>query len=145
MKRILVAVDGSEISMGAANFAADIARSMGCALQLACAIELTISYGEYTTGEVLAELDADKRTKANGVLAHAHAMLSLRGIAAETISLHSPAADAIAELAKGEVDLVVVGHRSRNLVKRALLGSVADRLVQICPKPVLVFRFPIAG
>ena len=34
----------------------------------------------------------------------------------------------------------VVGHRGRNAVARALLGSVADRLVQICPKPVLVVR-----
>jgi nucleotide-binding universal stress UspA family protein len=36
--------------------------------------------------------------------------------------------------------MVVVGHRGRNAVARALLGSVADRLVQISPKPVLVVR-----
>jgi len=30
--------------------------------------------------------------------------------------------------------------RGRNAVARALLGSVADELVQISPKPVLVVR-----
>jgi len=37
-----------------------------------------------------------------------------------------------------DVDLVVVGHRGRGALARLLLGSVADRLVQICPKPVLI-------
>ena len=50
-------------------------------------------------------------------------------------------AEALAELAKEpDIDLVVVGHRGRSAVTRALLGSVADRLVQISPKPVLVVR-----
>jgi nucleotide-binding universal stress UspA family protein len=38
------------------------------------------------------------------------------------------------------VQLVAVGHRGRGAIRRALLGSVADALVQICPKPVLVAR-----
>lgn len=50
-------------------------------------------------------------------------------------------AEALAELAREpDVDLVVVGHRGRSAMARALLGSVADRLVQISPKPVLVVR-----
>jgi len=44
-------------------------------------------------------------------------------------------------MAKGhDVDLVVAGHRSRGALARLVLGSVADRLVQISPKPVLVGR-----
>ncbi len=40
----------------------------------------------------------------------------------------------------GGFDVVVVGHRGRGAVRRALLGSVADRLVQISNRPVLVVR-----
>ena len=40
----------------------------------------------------------------------------------------------------GDVEMVVVGHRGRGAIKRMLLGSVADRLVQICPKPGLIVR-----
>ena len=50
-----------------------------------------------------------------------------------------PAAATLSRVAKGgDVDLVVVGHRARGALARLLVGSVADRLVQICPKPVLV-------
>jgi nucleotide-binding universal stress UspA family protein len=36
--------------------------------------------------------------------------------------------------------LIVVGHRGRGAIQRALLGSVANRLVQSSPVPVLVVR-----
>jgi len=63
------------------------------------------------------------------------------GRAAETIVEKGAPAETLAALAAaGDVDLVVVGHRGRNAVARALMGSVADRLVQICSKPVLVVR-----
>jgi nucleotide-binding universal stress UspA family protein len=52
-----------------------------------------------------------------------------------------PAAEALAELAQApDIQMVVVGHHGRGAVKRLLLGSVAQRLVQISPKPVLVVR-----
>ena len=35
-------------------------------------------------------------------------------------------------------DLVVIGSRGRNSFARVFLGSIADRLVHICTRPVLV-------
>jgi nucleotide-binding universal stress UspA family protein len=59
----------------------------------------------------------------------------------QTELLVGTAADMLAERAtEDDVDLVVVGHRGRNAVARVLLGSVADRLMQICAKSVLVVR-----
>ena len=50
-------------------------------------------------------------------------------------------AETLSELAaSGDMLMVVVGHRGRNAAARLLLGSVADRLVQISPKPVVVVR-----
>jgi len=37
-----------------------------------------------------------------------------------------------------DVSLVVVGSRGQGAVARVLLGSVSDRLVHVCPKPILV-------
>jgi nucleotide-binding universal stress UspA family protein len=59
----------------------------------------------------------------------------------ETSLLEGRTAEALAEEAKrDDIRMVIVGHRGRGAAARVLLGSVADRLVQICPKPVLVVR-----
>ena len=58
-----------------------------------------------------------------------------------TLELEGPVAESIAKVAEDDgYDLVIVGSRGRNAVARLFLGSVADRLVHICQKPVLVVR-----
>ena len=58
-----------------------------------------------------------------------------------TLELEGPIAERVAETAEQDgFDLVVVGSRGRNAVARVFLGSVADRLVHICKKSVLVAR-----
>ena len=49
----------------------------------------------------------------------------------------------IVDLATDErADLVVIGTHGRGSVERALLGSVADRVVRMAPCPVLTVREP---
>jgi nucleotide-binding universal stress UspA family protein len=57
----------------------------------------------------------------------------------DTKVLSGPPAETISEAAAApDVDLVVAGSRGQGAVARALLGSVTDRLVHVCPKPILV-------
>lgn len=52
--------------------------------------------------------------------------------------LHGEPAAAISKAAEAEdVDLVIVGTRTRGALARTLLGSVADTLLRACPKPVM--------
>jgi len=61
------------------------------------------------------------------------------GLEASTSVLFGPPAECIAEEAAApDVGLVVVGSRGHGAVARVFLGSVSDRLVHICSKPVLV-------
>jgi nucleotide-binding universal stress UspA family protein len=39
-------------------------------------------------------------------------------------------------------DVVVIASRGRSGITRALLGSVADKLLRTCRRPVLVLRPP---
>lgn len=48
-----------------------------------------------------------------------------------------PASALIAELERGDHDLVVVGTRGQSGLKHLLLGSVAEKLVRLSPVPVL--------
>jgi nucleotide-binding universal stress UspA family protein len=61
------------------------------------------------------------------------------GLSVTTAVLSGPVAETLAEAALADgIEFVVVGHRDRSAVTRALLGSVADRLAQISPKPLLL-------
>lgn len=141
MKRILVGVDGSKESRDAVKLAAELARATGSLLVVASVI-VPASPVEGAP-EVIARAKAQEvrdRQEAR-VLVQEIAASAGDGVKVETAIAEGSPAVALADLARaGDVELVVVGHRGRNAVARALLGSVADRLVQISPKPVLVVR-----
>lgn len=52
----------------------------------------------------------------------------------------SPAEELARRAERDDVEMVVIGSRGRRVVARLLLGSVADRLAHISPKPVLIHR-----
>ena len=139
MKRILVGVDGSLESRAAADYAADLARQMNAQITLAYILPVPVPLAPDGYLESLAAWEQAEREYGQSLLRELAARLS--GITVETLSPAGPPAETLADLAKaGNVDLIVVGHRGRGAVTRLLLGSVADRLVQISPKPVLVVR-----
>lgn len=141
MKRILVGVDGSKESREAAKFAADIARTTQAQLVIASAVPGVASTESSPELVALAEERAQReREQANAMVKEIAASLG-KGLAIETQVITGAPAITLADQARaGDVEMVVVGHRGRNAVARALLGSVADRLVQISSKPVLVVR-----
>lgn len=57
------------------------------------------------------------------------------------VCLRGGPGESLAELAEsGNFDLVVVGSKGRGAVSRMLVGSITDRLVHICKRPVMVVR-----
>lgn len=140
MKRIMVAVDGSEPSLHAASMAAQLARATGAMLILAHA-RVPVAYPAEVAWVPSPELEQAQERQAHEILKHTAESLAGPGVQVTALVLHGGAAEAIAEAATREgADLVVVGSRGRGAVARMLLGSVADRLVHICHKPVLVVR-----
>jgi len=64
-----------------------------------------------------------------------------RSITTRTVMRRGPAATQIVELASEErADLIILGTHGRGGVTRALLGSVADRVIRTAPCPVLTVR-----
>jgi len=51
-----------------------------------------------------------------------------------------PADELLAAMERPEAQLLVVGIRHRNPVGKLLLGSVAQKLILECPKPVLAVK-----
>ncbi len=138
MRRILVAVDGSDPSQKAAQLAADIAARFGAKLTLAYVVpRLLLPPDVY--GLTLADVEREHRAYAEKLVADALVRLGEPGVATDTQVLFGSPAETLADAAlAADVDLVVVGSRGRGAVARTLLGSVSDRIVHISPKPVLV-------
>ena len=141
MKRILVGVDGSKESRQAADYAAELAQAMGSQLVIVSVAYVPVALGAPELVERTSEWQEEEKLHAAAVAKETGAAVARRGVAIETIVQSGPPAETLADLANaGEVDLVVVGHRGRGAITRLLMGSVADRLVQISPKPVLIVR-----
>jgi nucleotide-binding universal stress UspA family protein len=140
MKRILVAVDGSESSLKAARMAADVALRFGSKLTL-CHVVPKLLLPPDVYGLTIAEVEKEHRAYADRLLETAVATLDEPGIDISTTVLYGSPAEAIAEeAAVADVGLVVIGSRGHGAVARMFLGSVSDRIVHISPKPVLVVR-----
>ncbi len=139
MARILVGIDGSDAAMGAARLAARLAHRLGDGLTLACVVPPTTPDGALPAFLDAQRLWQEQFAYAGQLLQKCAAELAQPGLKIETQPLAGHAAAALEELSTDpEVELVVIGSHGLNPVERALLGSVASRLMRTCPKPVVV-------
>jgi len=137
MKTFLVGVDGSPESKAAAELAARLARPQGAKLLLVFCVP-RLAGAE--PGVIRPNLEIETRF-GKQILRELTARCAAFGVPIETLVVEgSPAATLAKAASELNADLVVVGHRGRGAVQRLLLGSVADRLTQISPKPLLVVR-----
>jgi nucleotide-binding universal stress UspA family protein len=138
MKRILVAVDGSDSAHKAARMASDIAQRFGAKLTL-CHVVPKLLLPPDVYGLTIAEVEKEHRTYAERLLEGEVGKLGELGVEVSTLVLYGSPAEAIAEAgAADDVGLIAVGSRGHGAVARVFLGSVSDRLVHISSKPVLV-------
>jgi nucleotide-binding universal stress UspA family protein len=141
MKRILVGVDGSKESLQAAVLAANLAHQTNRTLELAHVLPDAVAAPPEAFSAELAIWRQDIAEEGNRLLKEVRDRVDRPETESRTLVESSRPAEALAELAnEPDIDIVVVGHRGRSAVSRVLLGSVADRLVQISPRPVLVAR-----
>jgi len=136
MKHLIVAVDGSEPSLKGARTALEYAKPFGAKVTFVYVVAPTVMPGDAPWAP-LDELHQAELARGQQVLGRA--VEALGSPAVGCVVKLGPPAETIAELADVQgADMVVVGSRGLGAVKRLLVGSVADRLVHICQRPVLV-------
>jgi nucleotide-binding universal stress UspA family protein len=135
-------VDLSEPSREALDEAADLARRTGAELDLVFVVvpppQLATDMLVAPAGAAQAVAEEEARTLARW-RADAEARVD------HPVSTHQPlASDPAAEIVRHarehHADLVVVGTHGRTGLRRAVMGSVAERVVRSAPCPVLVAR-----
>jgi nucleotide-binding universal stress UspA family protein len=143
--RILAAVDGSDTSDLALREAIELAKDQHSALRLVHVVDLTPAY---TTVNALYANDYEKALQAAGqkVITDCSATAREAGIEFDTklIVIDRPGQriyDAIDEEAtRWPAALIVIGTHGRRGFRRLLLGSIAEGLIRVASKPVLLIR-----
>jgi len=138
MNKLLVAVDGSEPSIRAARFAAELAKGQSAQLTLVYVVApFPIVPGDLPVG--VDELNQSMEKFGQKVLREAQDALGGGTLKVDARLLHGHPATEIDALAKQEgYGLIAVGSRGGGGLARLLLGSVADRLVRTAETPVVV-------
>lgn len=140
MRRMLVAVDGSEMSERVLAVVRDLASSTGAEVELIHVAPPDPDFVGYEVGpESVRNAVAHERREEHRDVQELARTLREGGIAAKGVLVQGPIAEAIVERAERlEADLIVVGSHRRGRVARAVLGSVSEAVVRASTRPVLV-------
>ncbi|MFZ5875656.1 MAG: universal stress protein [Nitrospirota bacterium] len=139
VKTILVPTDFSEGSLAAMRYAAGLAELLDARLVFLHVVEPP-AYGVELTG-THPGIAPNVTKKVAEMLHDWVAQVAARGARVEWhIELGSAFAEILAAASRYGADLIVMGTHGRTGLSHALLGSVAARVVQHAPCPVLTFR-----
>ena len=140
IQKILIPTDGSDYSIRAAEYGIAIAKMLDAQIMVVYVID----------GVVLDQIfKIDDRKEAEGELKrdgqrYINYVLSLaqqEGVKASSVLAKGRPFEQIVHLAKGlKMDLIVMGTYGRRGAERILMGSVAERVIEYSPCPVLVVK-----
>jgi len=137
---ILVPTDGSNTSVQAGRLAIQMAALHRSRLTLVYVLDSTIA--DEIAGVTAKKLDAvkqDLEAKGKSYLDYLVRLARASGVQAEQVIRHGTPYGEIANLARErDVDLVVIGRVGCRGARCALVGSVAERVIEYAHCPVLV-------
>ena len=139
VKRILVATDFGESSARAVALAVELANALGATLTLIHVVDDYPQYG-YTI-EVPVDILSGIESAAEAALSKELAKIARDVPLARAKLATGTPSEAILAFAKADgSDLLVAGTHGHRGIARLFLGSVAEKLVRLCPCPVLTVR-----
>lgn len=143
LHKILVAVDFTETSDLAVEHAIALAKRSGGSVVLMHAYEMPI-YG-FPDGALIASGDVAARISdaAQSALDALVAKYVGEGVELRGLLRNGPPWEEANSVAESEkADLIVIGTHGRKGLARALLGSVAEKIIRTANHPVLTIRGP---
>ena len=136
--KILVATDGSEGSMKAVNRALEMAQTEGAQVTL-----MSVSYYAKDDFDDMPPNIQDKlESQAAAALKKSKAVFDAKGVKAEMVleAGVSPANNIIKRAEEGKFDLILMGSTGKTGLARAVMGSVAAKVVANAPCSVSIRR-----
>jgi len=139
---ILAPIDGSDTSVSVARTAIRIARALGAEL---CFLYVVDARGlkdmARFSGRDKEDVQRDLTAKGHSYLGYAGHLASLAGQEAATaLRVGVPQEEITAEARERGADLIVIGRVGQRGPRRVMIGSVAERVIEYAPCPVLVVQ-----
>jgi len=150
---ILVAVDGSEHSKKALNYALDLVEKFDGKITLTHVYASVLPLGpplDTVSGPALtppasavvaAKIAENEKQMGKRILDEAERVAKEGGISVDKVLREGDAVREIVAVAQeGKFDLIVMGHRGMSKLKEFLLGSVSEGVSHKAPCPVLIVK-----
>lgn len=141
VSHILVPVDFSDATDRVVEWAAHLAEEHASRLTLLHAYHLPVEFQHLEGAALPDDFWASVRKEAEGKLEALAAPLRARGLDVSSAACDGYAATVIVDEAQHlEADLIVIGTHGLSGLQHLLLGSIAERVVQKAPCPVLTVK-----
>ncbi|WP_049985719.1 universal stress protein [Halobellus rufus] len=134
---VLLPTDGSDGTERVAENAIHLARENGATLHVLHVVDTDVLPVDPHSRRLADELEAAGRAS----MAAIHDRAAEAGVyCVEALRYGSPADEILTYADEYDVDVVVIGTHGRHGVRRALIGSVTERVVRFSEVPVLTVR-----
>jgi nucleotide-binding universal stress UspA family protein len=141
--KMLVATDGSQLSIDAAVRAIPLAKMAG-ASAVVIFVQDTYPYAGIGEANVVGAQDYIGAVRAEGTrgIDQVREAAQAAGVRVETLVVedHLPARGIVDTAANCGADLIVMGSHGRSGIAKLMLGSVAAKVLALSPVPVLVIK-----
>jgi Universal stress protein UspA and related nucleotide-binding proteins len=140
IKKILVPIDGSDYSNRAAEYAIGIAKAQSAEVLLVYVVdELVVD--QFSGGSERGAVEAELKSDGQRAVHYAECLMEKAGVKSSSLLLKGRPFEQIVNTTKSfDIDLVVMGTYGRRGAERILIGSVAERVIEYSPCPVLVVK-----
>jgi nucleotide-binding universal stress UspA family protein len=140
IQKILVPTDGSDYSIRAAEYAISVAKMFSAQIYVVYVIDKVVidQISKVTERDsVERELKEDGQRYVNYV----HGLADKEGVKSSSLLAKGSPYEQIVHLVRElNIDLIVMGTYGRRGAERVLIGSVAERVIEYAPCPVLVIK-----
>ena len=146
-KKILLPIDGSDISAQTANSGISFARQIGAeivVLNVTQPFSTLVGFDGVAASYAISDTDYEEaaRREAEEYLKPVMDRAETAGVKANSVIVSNyNVADGVVEAAKDHgCDLIYIATHGRSGLSRLLLGSVTSKVIQLAPISVLVYR-----
>jgi len=140
-QRILIPIDGSQLSLEAAKQGVYIAKKLESKVVFLYVIDVRMIQTSSLTGTDPGILKTRLRNVAERYLNEAAKLAEEENVTFQNqIREGLPAEDILKEIEEEKIDLVIMGSKGMSGAHRVIIGSTAEEVVRWSPCPVLIVK-----